>query len=161
MLADYTYQQAVKGLHTREKEEDHFVREEPPADNKVLAEYEEEHNVQDVPLQKELPADNKMVDKHEYEEELLTKYEYPCCGNVMTSQTETADVTKILAYMDENYYIPSQKGDEDEPIADLEREKPNVRVNPYSIDETYQEGDVANKEKTNGVAYKPESRGSP
>jgi hypothetical protein len=29
----------VKGLHTRE-EEDHFVREEPPADNKVLAKYE-------------------------------------------------------------------------------------------------------------------------
>jgi hypothetical protein len=146
------------GPHTRETVEDPIVKKEPPADNKMLAKYEEEPNVQDVPLQKELPADNKVVDKHEYEEGLMTEYEYPRCGNVMT---ETVDVIKILAYMDENYNISGQKGDKDEPFAALEREEPNVRVNPYSIDETYQEEDVANKEKTNGVAYKPESRGLP
>jgi hypothetical protein len=120
---------------------------------KVLTEYEEEPN---VPIQKELPVDNKMVDKHEYEEESLTKDEHLRCGNVMTSQTETVDVTKILAYMDENYNIPSQKGDENEPFAALEREKPNVRMNPYSVDETYQEEDVANNEETNGVTNKKE-----
>ena len=70
----------VKGLHTRETVENLFVKEEPPADNKVLAkyEYEEEPNVQDgidvqdvhdVPLQKELPAGNKVVAKYEYEGE--------------------------------------------------------------------------------------------
>ena len=52
----------------------------------------------------------------------------------MTSQTETVDATKILAYMDENYNIPSHKGDETEPFAALERKKPDVRVNPYSVD---------------------------
>ena len=67
----------------------------------------------------------------------------------------------MLAYIDENYKITSQMGDENEPTADLEREKPNVRENPYSIDETYQEEDVANHEQTNGVANKKESRGSP
>jgi predicted RNA-binding protein len=126
----------AKGLHARETVEDPIVKEE-------------------------LPADNKVADKYEYEKELLTKYEYSHCGNVMTSQTETADVTKILAYMDENYNIPSQKGDEDEPTADLERKKSNVRVNPYSINKTYQEEDVANNEQTNSVANKKESRGSP
>jgi hypothetical protein len=105
------------GPHTRETMEDPIV--------KVLTEYEEEPN---VPMKKELPVDNKMVDKHEYEEESLTKYEHLRCENVMTSQTETVDATKMLAYMDENYNIPSQKGDEDEPFAALEREKPNVRV---------------------------------
>ena len=89
-------------------------------------------DVPDVPLQTELPADNKVVAKYEYEgepdvqnsinvpdvqdvpnvppqEELiadnggLTKYEYSHSKNVMTSQTETADVAKMLAYMDEAY----------------------------------------------------------
>ena len=67
----------------------------------------------------------------------------------------------MLAYMDENYNTPSQMGDEDEPTADLEREEPNVRDDPYSIDKTYQEEDVANNEQTNGVTNKKESRGSP
>jgi hypothetical protein len=49
-------------------------------------------------------------------------------------------------------------GDEDEPTADLEREEPNVREDPYSIDEP---GAVAYHEQTNGVADKKESRGSP
>ena len=56
----------------------------------------------------------------------------------------------------QNYNIPSQMEDEDEPTADLERDEPNVRENPYSIDETYQEEDVANHEQTNGVANKNE-----
>ena len=64
------------GPHTKTVE-DPIVKEVPPADDKTLAEYEEEPHVQDVPLQKELPADNKVVDKHVYEEEWLTKYEYP------------------------------------------------------------------------------------
>ena len=94
----------------------------------------------------------------------------------MTSQTETADVAKMLAYMDEaykkksavpetithndplNYDIPSQMGAEDEPTADLEREEPNVRENLYNIDE---QGAVANHGQTNGVADKKEPRGSP
>jgi hypothetical protein len=87
---------------------------------------------------------------------MMTKYENPRCGNVMTSQTETMDVTKVLAYMDENYNIHSQKGDETEPFAALEREKPNVRLNTYSVDETYQKEDVANNEETNGVTNKKE-----
>ena len=36
----------------------------------------------------------------------------------------------------------------------MEREKPNIRENPYSVDETYQEEDVANNEETNGVTNK-------
>jgi hypothetical protein len=139
----------VKELHTGEKEEDHFVKVEPLANNKVLAKYEgkpdmqDSINVQDVPNVlplEELPADDGV----------LPKYEYSHSRNVMTSQTETLDVTKMLAYMDE-----------DEPTAGLKREEPNVRENPYSIDETYQEEDVANHEQTNGVANKKESRGSP
>jgi hypothetical protein len=110
----------MEGHHTRE-EEDHFVKEEPP-------------------------ADNKMVDKYEYSDSRI----------VITSLTETLDVPKMLAYIDENYKITSQMGDENEPTADLEREKPNVRENPYSIDGTYQEEDVANNEETNGVANKKE-----
>ena len=47
----------VRGLHTREKEEDHFAKGELPADNKVLTKYEYEGkpdvqdsiNVQEVP----------------------------------------------------------------------------------------------------------------
>jgi hypothetical protein len=62
----------MEGPHTREKEEDLFTKGELPADNKVVAEYEEEPYVQDsidvqdvpgVPLQEELPADNKVVAK--------------------------------------------------------------------------------------------------
>jgi hypothetical protein len=125
----------VKGLHTRETVEDLFAKEEPPADNKVLAKYEYEGkpdvqdsiDVQDVPNmppQEELPTDNGAP----------TKYEFPHSGNVMTSQTETADVAKVLACMDEayrkmsavsetvthndppNYDIPSQMGVEDMPL---------------------------------------------
>jgi hypothetical protein len=153
----------VEELHPRKKEEDHFAREELPADNKVLAKYEYggKPDVQDsidlqdmpnVPPKEELPANDG----------ILTEYEYSHNRNVRTSQTETLDVTKMLAYLDENYNIPSQMGDEDEPNADLEREEePNVRENPYSINEIYQEEDVANHEQTNGVANKKESRGSP
>ena len=102
-------------------------------------------------MPKEPPADNKMVDKYEYYES----------RTVMTSLTETLDVAKMLAYMDENYKITRQTGDEDEPTTALEREKPNVREGPYSVDETYQEEDVANHEQSYGVANKKESRGSP
>jgi hypothetical protein len=124
-------------------------------------------DVQDMPPQEELLANNG----------LLTKYEYSRSGNMMTSKTETTDIAKMLAYMDEAYKsavpettpknapqkhdIPSQMGDEYEPTANLEREEPNVRENPHSIDETYQEEDVANHEQTNGVANKKEYRGSP
>jgi hypothetical protein len=73
----------------------------------------------DMPPQEELPADDG-----------VTKYDYSHSKNVMTSQTETLDVAKMLAYMDEAY----------------------EEQNPYSIDETYQEEDVANHEQTNGVA---------
>ena len=118
---------------------------------KVLTKYKEEPG---VPIQKELPGDNKMVDKHESEQESLTEIEHPRRGNVITSQTETVDATRILVYMDENYNIPSQQGDETEPFAALEREEPDVRVNPYSVDETYKRKDDANNEETNGVANK-------
>jgi hypothetical protein len=170
----------MKGPHTREKGEDLSMKEELPADKKVVTEYEYEEgpdvlnsiNVQDVPdvpLQEELPTDNKVVTKYKYEGEpdkqnsindygVLTEHQYSHSGDVMTNQKETADVAKMLAYMDENYNIPSQMGDEDEPTADLEREEPNVRENLYSIDE---QGAVANHEQTNGVANKKESRGSP
>ena len=71
----------------------------------------------------------------------------------MTSLTESLDIEKMLAYMNENYKNTSQMGDEDEPTADLE--------NLYSIDETNREEDVANNEQTNGVPNKKEPRGSP
>jgi hypothetical protein len=68
----------------------------------------------------------------------------------MTSQTETADVAKVFAYMDEaynkmcavpetithndpqNYDIPSQMGTEDVPTANLEGEDPNIRDEPQT-----------------------------
>jgi hypothetical protein len=124
---------SVKELHTRE---DHFAREEPSADNKTMDKYE---------CEEELPADNEMLNEYEYSHNRI----------VMTSHTETLDVAKMIAYMDENYNNTSQMGDKDEPIADLERN------NPHSVDETYEEEDVANNKKTNGVANKKESRGSP
>ena len=82
----------MRGLHTREKEEDHFAKGELPADNKVLTKYEYEGkpdvqdsiNVQDVPNvppQEEMPTDNRAP----------------------TSQMVTADIAKVLAYMDEDY----------------------------------------------------------
>jgi hypothetical protein len=111
----------VKGLHTRE-EKDHFVREELPADNKVLAKYEYEGNagVQDsvdvpnMPPKEELPADNKMVDKYGYSDSRI----------VMTSLMETLDFAKMLAYMDENYKITSQMGDENEPLLTWKERSP-------------------------------------
>jgi hypothetical protein len=138
-----------------------IMKEELPTD-KVLAnsEYEGKHDMQDninmwdvtnTPPQEELPADN----------EVLTKYEHTHSTNVMTSQRETLDVAKTLAYMDENYNIPSQMRDEDEPTDDLEKKEHNVQENPYNIDETHQEEDVANYKQTYGVANKKESRGSP
>jgi hypothetical protein len=172
------------GLHTRK---DHLAREGPPADNKVLAKYEYggKPNVQNVPKvipQEEPTADKMTVDKHEYEKEpevqystttpddqeelpadneKLNEYEYSHNKIVITSLTETLDVEKMLAYMNENYKNTSQMGDEDEPTADLEGEKPNVRENPYNIDETNRDEDVANNEQTNGVSNKEEPRGSP
>jgi hypothetical protein len=59
-----------------------------------------------------------------------------------------------------NHNIPSQMGAEDvaeKPAmltADLEMEEPNIRDNPYSIDEP---GAIANHEQTNGVADKKET----
>jgi hypothetical protein len=52
-------------------------------------------------------------------------------------------------------------GDEDEPTADLEGEKPNVRENPYSINKTNWEEDVANNKQSDGVPNNKEPRGSP
>ena len=119
-----------------------------------------------MPLKEELPADNRVP----------TKYEYTHSRNVMTSQTETTDVAKMLAYMDEvykkkgavpetithndtpNYNIQSQMGAEDVPTASLEKKEPNVRENPSSIDEPRA---VNNHKQTNGVADKKEPRGSP
>jgi hypothetical protein len=101
--------------------------------------------------QEELPADNKRLNEYEYSHNKI----------VMTSLTETLDVEKMLAYMNENYKNTSQMGDEDEPTADLEGVKPNVRENPYNIDETNRKEDVANNEQTNGVSNKKEPRGSP
>jgi hypothetical protein len=98
-----------------------------------------------VPPNEEPPAGNKMVDKYGYSDSRI----------VMTSLTETLDVAKMLAYMDKNYKITSQMGDENEPTAGLERE------NTHNIDETYQEEDVANHEQNNGVSNETESRGSP
>jgi hypothetical protein len=132
-------------------------QEEPSADNKMVDKHECEeepevqHSTNTLNEQEELPADNKM----------MNEYEYSHIRIVMTCLTETLDVAKMLAYIDENYNNTSQMEDGDETIADLEREKPNVRENPYSIDETYQEEDVADNEQTNGVANKKESRGSP
>ena len=48
---------------------------------------------EDLFTKEELPTDNKMV----------AKYEYTHSGNEMKSRTETADVPRILAYMDEAY----------------------------------------------------------
>ena len=61
----------MRGLHTRDDEGDLFTKRELPAENKAVAvyEYEEEPDMQDVPLQEELPADNKVVTKSEYEGE--------------------------------------------------------------------------------------------
>jgi hypothetical protein len=173
----------VEGLHTREDEEDLFTKGELPADNKVVAVYEYKE-VPDVPIQEELPADNKVVTKSEYEgepdvqnsatvpdvqdippqEELLaekggpTMYEYTHGRNVMTNQTETIDIAKMLAYMNKNYDTPSQMGAEDVPNADSEKNEPNVRENPSSIDEPRA---VNNYIQINGVADKEEPRGSP
>jgi hypothetical protein len=97
--------------------------EEPDVQNSI-----DVQDMPDVPLQEELPADNKVVAKYEYEGEtdvqnsinvpdvkdvpdvppqeelladngVLTKYKYSHSGNVMTSQMETADAAKMLAYM--------------------------------------------------------------
>ena len=120
---------------------------------KVLTKYREEPS---VPTQKELPVDNKMVDKHDYEEESLTKNENPRRRNVMTSQTETVDATKMLAYMDENYNTPSQKGDKTEPF-DCPREGgARCTREPAQRRQTYQEENVANNEETNGVTNENE-----
>jgi hypothetical protein len=61
----------VKGLHTREKKEDLFTKEEPPADNKVLAKHEYEgkpavQNAPNVSPQEELPADTEDLTKYGY-----------------------------------------------------------------------------------------------
>ena len=77
----------------------------------------------------------------------------------MKSQTMTLGTAQ---HTPQNCTISSQKGDEDEPTADLRREEAYfVREYPHNIDETYQEEDVANYEQTNGVANKKESRDSP
>jgi hypothetical protein len=149
-------------------EEDNFMKEELPANDKVLAKYEYEGkpNVQDdinmrdvhkVPPKEELPADNEVVAKYKCEEvpevpdmpadnEVLTEYMYSHSRSTITRQTETLDVAKM------RYQA--------EPT-DLEREEPTVRENPYSINESHQEGDIADHEQNNGVATKKESRGSP
>jgi hypothetical protein len=131
--------------------------------------------VQNVLQQKELSAANKTVNKHEYEKEpkvqystttpddqeelpaeKLDEYEYSHNEIVMTSLTKTLNVGKMLAYMNENYKNTSQMGDVKEPTADLEGKMPNVRENPYSIDETNREEDIANNKETNGVTNKNE-----
>jgi hypothetical protein len=154
------------GLHTRE---DNVAREWPPADNKVLAkyEYEEQPNVQNVPnvlSQEELSADDVTVDKHVYVKEPEVQYNTTTPDNqkelpadnenlkeskyshnkiVMTNLTETVNVEKMLAYMNENYENTSQMRDEDKPTADLrnlyniDEDKPTAALeNLYSIDET-------------------------
>ena len=89
-----------------------------------------------MPPQEELPADNGV----------LTWYKYSYSRSTVTSQTEILDIAK--------------KRNEAEPV-DLEREEPTVRENPYSIDGTHQEEDIADHGQNNGVATKKESRGSP
>jgi hypothetical protein len=155
-------------LHTREmKEEENVTKEELPADDKALAKYEYEGkpNVQDninirdvhkLPPLEELPADNNVVDKYKFEEEpevpsmppqeelpadngVLTWYKYSYSRSTVTSQMEILDVAK--------------KRNKAEP-ADLEREEPTVRENPYSINETHQEEEIADHEHNNGVATK-------
>jgi hypothetical protein len=122
-------------------------------------------DVPNVPPQEELQADNGVP----------TKYEYPHSGDMMTSQTETTDVAKVFAYMDEaynkqgavtetttydnpkNHDMSSRMGakDVDEKpamlTADLKKKEPDVRENPYSIDEP---GAITN----NGVADKMETQ---
>ena len=73
-------------------------------------------DVQDIPPQEVLLA----------EDGGLTMYEYTHSRNVMTNQTETVDIAKMLAYMNENYDTPSQMGAEDVPTADLEKKQPHV-----------------------------------
>jgi hypothetical protein len=77
--------------------------------------------------------------------ELTNMYEYSHSRNVMTNQTETVDITKMLAYMNKNYDTPSQMGAEYVPTADLEKKEP--------IDEPRT---VNNHKQTNGVADKKE-----
>ena len=73
-------------------------------------------DVQDIPPQEVLLA----------EDGGLTMYEYTHSRNVMTNQTETVDIAKMLAYMNKNYDTPSQMGAENVPTADLEKEEPNI-----------------------------------
>jgi hypothetical protein len=82
--------------------------------------------------QKELPADN----------ENLNEYKYSHNKIVMTNLTETLNVEKVLAYMNENYENTSQMGAENKPTADLrnlyniDEDKPTAALgNLYSIDE--------------------------
>jgi hypothetical protein len=179
------------GLYTRK---DHIAGEWLPADNEVLAKfkYKEQPNVQNVPKvfsQEELLADNMKVDKHEYEKEPVVQYntttpddqvelpadnenlnEYKYSHNkiVMTNLTETLEVDKVLAYMDENYKNTSQKGDEDKATADMrnlyniDEDKPTAALgNLYSIDETNRVEDAANNNQSNGVTNMKKPRGSP
>ena len=83
-------------------------------------------------------------------------YEYTHSRNVITNQTETVDIAKMLAYMNKNYDTPSQMGAEDVPTADLEKKEPKIRENPYSIDER---GAVTNRPTAWQTGWRP--RGSP
>ena len=131
----------VKELHTRDDEEDNFVRKEPPADNKALAKYVNERT---MPPLKELPADNGVMTKHEYSHS----------RNMMKRQMMTLGITHNTP---QNCTISSQKGDEDRPTADLGREEDYFEKEyQHNIDETHQEEDVANYEQTDGVATKKE-----
>ena len=80
----------VKELGTREEKNDHFTKEEPPDEDKVLAKY---GYVTNTPPQEELPAD--------YEE--LNKYKHSHSTNVITSKRKTLDVAKMLTDIDETH----------------------------------------------------------
>jgi hypothetical protein len=66
----------MKELETREEENDHFRKEEPPDEDKELAKYGYVINT---------PAQEK-----------LNKYKQPQSTNVMTSQRKTLDIAKML-----------------------------------------------------------------
>ena len=80
----------VKGLNTRKEEGNHFTKEEPPDEDKVLAKY---GYVTNTPPQEELPADD----------EELNEYKHSYTTNVMTNQKKTLDIARMLTYIDETH----------------------------------------------------------
>jgi hypothetical protein len=141
---------------TKCQHKDHFAavcesaKEDLPANDKMMAKYEgkEEHDVQSS-----IKVTYRMDVANTYPEFDITETGTNKPPGKTTMKEEPPD--------NENFTISSQKGDVDEPTADLRREEAySVREFPINIDETNQE-DVANYGQIEGVANQEEPRGSP